>query len=98
MAPRSARPIRARACGSANNSSAPVEPDRSWSVDPGNKGTTMAQRIGIIAAVLLAVSGCATTPSDPVFFAQDATVLTPEAQAVVTQIVQRSAAEHPARI
>jgi len=56
--------------------------------------------IGIIAvAGLLALAGCASEPQKYlVFFQTDATVLTPEAQAVVAQIAQRNAAEHPARI
>ena len=58
----------------------------------------MLKPIGVMAMLLL-VAGCASEPKTyPVFFSQDATVITPEAQAVIVQIAQRSAEQHPAHI
>jgi len=58
----------------------------------------MLKLISVMAA-LLVVAGCTSEPKGyPVFFSQDATVITPEAQAVITQIAQRNAEQHPAHI
>ena len=58
----------------------------------------MLKPIGVMAMLLL-VAGCASEPKTyPVFFSQDAAVITPEAQAVIVQIAQRSAEQHPAHI
>jgi outer membrane protein OmpA-like peptidoglycan-associated protein len=58
----------------------------------------MLKPIGVMAALLL-VAGCASEPKTyPVFFSQDATVITPEAQSVIAQIAQRNAEQRPAHI
>jgi hypothetical protein len=58
----------------------------------------MSRRIGVMAALLL-MAGCATEPKTyPVFFARDATVITPESHAVIVQIAERNAEQHPSHI
>ena len=58
----------------------------------------MLKPIGMMTALLL-LAGCASEPKTyPVFFSQDAAVITPEAQAVIAQIAQRSTEQRPAHI
>jgi outer membrane protein OmpA-like peptidoglycan-associated protein len=58
----------------------------------------MPKPIAILAAALV-LAACAATPQNyPIFFPKDVTSLTPEGQALVTEIVRRGTAQHASRI